>query len=276
MEPTLAARHSRSLAYRGLLERTLSVLADGDVPVMLLKGTYLAFAVYPSPEDRLEGDLDLLVPESSYGRAAELLLRGGFASSPVRDDRERTFLLDPLPIEVDLHRRLFPRNRFHLPTADLFGRARTESALFSRPVWLPDPYDAYAHLIGHFATSHEPGKASRLRRDLGELEKRHSLSPATCALRLERAGLSRAARYAYGTMDAVHPFGREVLDRLRPDRAGRALADRACRLTRSLPPEHLGARLGGHLVDRSLPHGGFAIGVALVSRAMLYLGRSRS
>ena len=273
MERTCAARLSRGLGYGAIIERAVSILAGGNVPVLLLKGTYLAYGVYETPEDRLDGDIDLLVPEASFERATRLLTHNGFALRPVYESRERTFLWEPHPIEIDLHQRLFPRNRFHLPTSDLFARGRVDLSLFSHPVFLPDPYDAYGHLIGHFATSHETRKADRLRRDLERLEKRHSLSPERLALHLERGGLSRAARYAFTSMDPA-PFTQKVLANLRPDSMGRVLVDRVSRLTSRLDPDRLAARLGAHLINRSLPHSGFAIGCALLSRAMILFGRN--
>ncbi len=67
-----SARHAELL-------RVLGELQQAGVRPLLLKGTALAYSLYPSPAMRPRGDTDLLIPESQLSQAAVVLSRLGYA-----------------------------------------------------------------------------------------------------------------------------------------------------------------------------------------------------
>jgi hypothetical protein len=108
--------HSRA-ALELLLEREvraiLSRLADAQVDALLIKGTPLAYDLYPQPYLRTRGDTDLLVRESQRPQADQVLRDAGYRAGPaVGGDLascERSYTkTDSLGAghEVDLHWRL--------------------------------------------------------------------------------------------------------------------------------------------------------------------------
>ncbi|HEX8154614.1 MAG TPA: nucleotidyltransferase family protein, partial [Thermoanaerobaculia bacterium] len=60
--------------------RDLRAVLDalGDVPLLVTKGTALAYDVYPAPELRPRADVDLLIRERDLARVRETLLADGF------------------------------------------------------------------------------------------------------------------------------------------------------------------------------------------------------
>jgi hypothetical protein len=65
-------------ALQGALTRSLAVLRDAGVPVIVLKGPVLARTLYPSPTLRPYSDIDLTVPEASVAAAGDVLRAAGF------------------------------------------------------------------------------------------------------------------------------------------------------------------------------------------------------
>jgi len=109
--------------------RAVSELASDGIPARVLKGVALAHTTYPRREQRIFGDVDLLVPSRDFTRAAEVLsqalhgrrdvpeLRPGF------DDRfGKEVMLRVESLELDLHR-TFVEGPFGLTVdlADLFA-----------------------------------------------------------------------------------------------------------------------------------------------------------
>jgi len=77
--------HSAALAHAGYelahgaeIERVLSELAHADVPPQLLKGTGLAYGIYPSPVLRPRADTDLLIARDVRDRAIRTLQTLGY------------------------------------------------------------------------------------------------------------------------------------------------------------------------------------------------------
>lgn len=263
------------LARRALVRRLAMALAAAGIPAMPLKGALFAYWVYEEPSERLGGDIDLLVPEAEFAKAIHALGALRFAPQPPHGNaNEITLCAARMPIEIDLHRALFAPGRYLLPTADLFARGSENHTLFSAPLVIPNPYDAYAHVIGHAASEHLQPIPLHNRRDLELLAAHFSLDPQRCAAHLEDTGLARAARYTLGLIGPVDPFASEVLRCLRSDPLGAAFARVACMLTGRFAPETLTARIAGHLTDSSLPQAVIAVTIALVARLRVYLGSS--
>ena len=68
------------LRHISLLRPLLASFSDEKIPVLLLKGTALAYDIYDTPAERARGDSDLLIDERHVNRARELLRVAGFAS----------------------------------------------------------------------------------------------------------------------------------------------------------------------------------------------------
>jgi hypothetical protein len=58
--------------------QVVSLLQAAQIPVVALKGIYLAHHIYPHSGMRPMGDIDLLLPEADLGKAREILLQQGY------------------------------------------------------------------------------------------------------------------------------------------------------------------------------------------------------
>jgi len=89
VERTLAAEYERSkkegVELRGELSTILEAFGVASVPVVVLKGAYLAEAVYGDPAVRPMADIDVLVRQSDLGRAERTLLDLGYCSEDEPD-----------------------------------------------------------------------------------------------------------------------------------------------------------------------------------------------
>jgi hypothetical protein len=245
---------------REVVSRVSRALTPASIPLLVLKGVWLQACVYAPHEPRIITDVDLLVPDHQFECALIELEHGGwrrwssnaFASSLVHED---------LQLPVDLHRSLFARGTFCLPTRAVFARSRTDEAVFGASVRLPDPRDGLAHLVGHFVKSRTPcGDPVRLR-DFVAIARHCGLDPVDCAGHLHAAGMARAARYVLHALvhDRHDTFYRDLLAALPRDPLSKPLAKLARTIARRSPiTSPLGA-VPGFLVDRSLPAGAHAL-----------------
>lgn len=122
------AGRSREMIGRELLRsqetaRVLAALADAGIPGLLLKGTALAYRVYPHPSERPRQDTDLLIRRDDTAAARRALEQLGYRAPAYSGEDElfRQFemqLLDPMGVlhAFDLHWRISTQARF----ADLF------------------------------------------------------------------------------------------------------------------------------------------------------------
>jgi hypothetical protein len=217
---------ARHLIGCALLEATAAILGRAGIPVMPLKGIWLQRLVYTDPGERLISDVDVLVPDGAYEQACALIVAAGWKPRS-SNLYESSYLAPGWPLPLDLHRQLFTRRSFRLPTADLFARGRQDSALFGTRVVLPDPLDGLAHVLGHFVKSRGyAGPFDHALRDVPLLAAKCGLDPSQCAAHLSECGMARAARYALPLMAANDPagFGPAVLRALPADPLGSALA----------------------------------------------------
>jgi hypothetical protein len=181
---------------------------------------------------------------------------------------------------LDLHRRLLLPGSFGLATMGVFARARLDTGLYGAPVWLPDPLDVYAHLVGHYLCSHaRPDDTLRLD-DFQRVASAGSLEPGRCARHLVEHGLGRAARHVLPQLVAAgrDEFARQVLSALPPDAMGDALV-RAVRWGAQGPPRaraSVRGALSTHLLARSLAFGAFGLGLRFADKARTALGSKRA
>ena len=220
--------------------------------------------VYDDPSERPITDVDALVPEADYGRALESLRSAGFQLRT--SNVFQTVLLAPgLPLPLDLHRRLFARSSFHMPSRELFARGQHDRERYGVELVLPAPRDVFAHLVGHFVKSRGGEDSQRFQlRDFGALAERCALEPRSTAEHLVDCGLARASRYALlcvpSELDA-RGFCRSTLAALPRDHTGSACATSMLRLRKSVSARSSLAMLPGFVLEPSLPAavGSFAL-----------------
>lgn len=100
------------MALDAMLVRSLDAL-DGVADVRLLKGPALANLLYPRPELRLYGDIDLLIPAGDLDEALVRLTEAGWwrPSPPLTPSYDRRFakticIADGMGRQLDVHRTL--------------------------------------------------------------------------------------------------------------------------------------------------------------------------
>ena len=115
------------------LHQILAAFAAHDIPVMVLKGAFLAHAVYNSPTQRLMLDIDILVQEANLAQGAELLIQLGYqpnshialdASVKLRHHLPR-FVMSGNPISIELHWTIASIEQSYAVPMDEFWRNST-------------------------------------------------------------------------------------------------------------------------------------------------------
>jgi hypothetical protein len=260
---------------RGLVGRCARALGDAGIPVMALKGVALHALVYDDAAERPLSDVDLLVPPERYEDALAALRATGFRAKTPSAPWATVLAHPEVPLDVDLHRALFPPGLFALDPGALFARARVDAATFGAEIHLPDDYDLYAHVIGHFAKSRMDARNDRAFVDLERIAAKRGLDPRRCAERLEAAGLGRAARYTLRARGEPDAFGRAVLEALPADAAGEALAALARAIARRAPQPSAWSAPASHLVNRTLTSGLRSLGAQALEAALRGRGRRR-
>jgi hypothetical protein len=179
----LFERHEDQLALDLRLEQVLAEVAgtleSARIPYRALKGPVLAHTSYPDPALRSFGDIDVLVPTSSFDMTIELLRplefhrrflepRAGFDSRFSKG----ACLEGANGLEVDLHRTLAPGPYGTLlARSDLFSRPAQRFVLGAQSVDGLDRETAFVHACFHAALGDDPPRLVALR-DIAELFKR--------------------------------------------------------------------------------------------------------
>jgi hypothetical protein len=162
------------LLERALLRSTAQLDAAG-IAHRTLKGPALARTAYADPALRSFGDVDVLVPGSSYDRA-HAVLTGGGGESAFREPRsgftarfgKGVSIRRPDGLDVDLHRSLCA-GPFGLAigTGELFDGDRTVT-VGDRRLPVLSPLHQWLHACYHVALSPRPPRWTSLR-DVAEL-----------------------------------------------------------------------------------------------------------
>ncbi len=79
LENQARADQAWELAHRAELAACLAALAEAGVDALILKGTALAYSLYPVPSIRARGDTDLLLRAEDVTRACDVLAEQGYA-----------------------------------------------------------------------------------------------------------------------------------------------------------------------------------------------------
>ena len=150
---------ARGLALAQELRRVLRALGDAGVPTVVLKGAYLAHAVYPHPALRPMADLDLLVPRERLEAAEGVALALGYRPQGSPEEQRRTrqghrhlpTLAHPerrTLLEVHWHL-VRPDSPLHFPLGGLWARVRPARVAGTEALALA-PADLLLHLCLNF------------------------------------------------------------------------------------------------------------------------------
>lgn len=130
--------------------RWAGVIVEAGIEVVFLKGFASAHTLYPDPELRTQGDLDVLVRASERDRLVGLLSGEGFRFRPSRpspwgmisDASYLPFVSNDGACDIDIHIQpdAWPTHR-SLDTARLFARAR-DAAAGALSIRVPSPEHA--------------------------------------------------------------------------------------------------------------------------------------
>jgi hypothetical protein len=223
-EATLASA-ARSLQISRALGQILGALGRGGIPVIVLKGGYLAQVVYESPALRTMGDLDVLVQREDLDRTAAVLAGMGYA--PLYEgveevDYTRHHHLRPLAgpegVRVEIHWNIVrPTPAVDVDLDGLWGRARG-FRLAGVEAQALAPEDLLLHLCLHASFSHKFRVGLRACWDILEVTRRHADTIDWEEL-VRRARQWRVDRYVYLTLRLV----RELLGADIPQEATTAL-----------------------------------------------------
>ena len=162
-------RAMQELAIRAELLRVLAALGAAGVRPLILKGTALAYQVYPRPALRMRGDTDLLVPDEVVATTAAVLdgfgyVRGPHSNGVIVSSQATWSRIDTLGVrhDLDVHWRI--NNSLVLSReisyGELDGRAVPVLALGpdARALALPDALlFACMHRAGHVNTIYYSG-----------------------------------------------------------------------------------------------------------------------
>ena len=173
---------ARSMAMQRALLRVHAILEAAGIPHVFLKGTYLAYCVYPHPALRPLRDLDILIPPERLMDARTALIAGGL-STVDRYERVPESVKDKAPhlppllagnVSVELHKRVF-----HLKQDPDAGPDLTEDLGFwercitgtvaGTPIKAPSPTDQMLHIIVHGVYDHQLANGPLLLTDIALL-----------------------------------------------------------------------------------------------------------
>ena len=151
---------ARNRALLHFVEQILKAFAARNLPVIVLKGTYLVDQVYPTLGARVVGDTDLLVPPERIAEAVAVLENLGYdAGEPFS------------PISLNLHRHLSVYRRaghmvelhhvlmdthepMPVPVAEIWQRV-VPATVSGCPVLVLAPEDQLLHLCIHGTVQHQ-------------------------------------------------------------------------------------------------------------------------
>ncbi len=242
------------------LQRIARAFSRAGLGLMVLKGMWLQAYAYEDPDERPFADLDLLVRRGELAAAEAELVRLGYRLQIDAPGDVARLYVSPEGFQIDLHYDLFPDGLFTLRGEHLFLRGFQDTRLVGVPVSIPDPYDGFAHLVGHFAKGrHGPGD-TKLLRDFEELARAFQLRPSHAAAHLVAGGLRRAGLYALQFHGDPDSFAARTRRALPADPLGQALVRRVGIPRRADEPQRVADRMFVFALDHGLPQGVMACG----------------
>lgn len=165
------------------LRACLLALRSAGIPVMVLKGAYLAEAVYGQVALRPMGDIDLLVPEPSLAAAERALIELGYGPDqrpPIATQRAQLHHLLPLTraghLPVEIHWTVGDRSRAFSLDIQRFWDCAVPAHIAGVDVLAMHPHDLLYYLCLHASHQHA-----------FELKLKHMCDIAACVARFDHA-----------------------------------------------------------------------------------------
>jgi len=187
---------------RELLQKMAEALGSHGIQLVAVKGIHFAFVFAPEPWYRPMDDADAYVPGGAFSRAVSLLrndvglvVNVSYGSASVASSTHPD-------IHVDLNRWLLPPFFGSIPEGELIARTWRKTAI-GDDVLVPDPVDAAALVIAHFAKDGLPlERVGRVRLDLGLVSENARVTPEKLAARLQEWRLRRRGLLALSALAA--------------------------------------------------------------------------
>ncbi len=193
------------LAQRHALKHAAEVLEKAGIRALGLKGTALAWRVWPAPAERPMRDIDILVAEAQAPLAYRVLREANW-DAPQLDDTalarlaaQETHLpglqsADGLMLEVHAHAwASAPLSGLTMPDGDDDGIMQRAGFDESLGIAVPSSEDMLAHLVIHCAVSHLFNTGPLALADIDYLLRADAIDWAKFWRRAERQGFTRAA-----------------------------------------------------------------------------------
>ena len=180
------------------LTPALQALKAAGIPTIVLKGAYLAEAVYGNLALRPMSDVDLLVHREDLGKADAALAAAGFTArelhiSPPADENEFHYQNDAAGAMIEVHWEMTkPDYPFRLDVG-LLWEAAVPSRIAGAAVLVLSPEDLLIH-IGLHAAIHRFAFGPRPLCDLAEAVSRLAVNWELLAKRARNAGVGRSVR----------------------------------------------------------------------------------
>ena len=185
---------ARNMRLYHELARILGLLNQHKIPVIILKGAYLAKAVYGNIALRTMADIDLLLKEADLQRAVKLLHDSGYTSDTTwLSTAHLPPFIKPGGIRIELHWTLEdPASPFTIDIAGLWERA-SATLIAKVPAYGLAREDLLLHSCLHLAFRHQFRIGLRALCDIGAIlqSDRHELDWSTlvsraCQWKVER------------------------------------------------------------------------------------------
>jgi Uncharacterised nucleotidyltransferase len=209
----------KSLRVRRELGETLRALRAEGIPVIVLKGGYLASIVYGDHAARPMRDLDLLVMRRDLERAEAALLELGYSRHPNKEgDYSECEHLQPLigrhGVPIEIHWTIAsPTEPIHIDVNGLWERAQA-ARIADVDVNALAPEDLLLHLCVHTSLTHQLELGLRACWDILEVA-RHFGEAIDWEHVRQRASEWRVEKYVYMTLRlAAELLGASIPDRV--------------------------------------------------------------
>jgi len=156
---TAFANLRRCAAFRDIAH----AFAEGNIPLMALKGLHLAERVYRDISLRPMDDVDILVPRAELGNAVAMLQRMGYGpeedmsgAAVARLETSHAIALEHrgLGTMIELHWALGERGYGYESPVEEIWRAATPGTLADADVQLMSPEFLLLHVCAHLACNH--------------------------------------------------------------------------------------------------------------------------
>lgn len=154
------------MAYEGSkviwLNQMIKLFTGNSIPLILLKGAAFNNNLYPKETPRAGSDLDILIKQSDYNRACEILNNNGFLENIKIKPRVYDTLFErsytpktAYGIAIDLHKFLTHPALFHIDEDELWALSRPHPAYDNDQVRILSPEHTLLHLAIHAFRDHD-------------------------------------------------------------------------------------------------------------------------